>query len=196
MGNKPSFQNFTSSPENVATATFAGGCFWCTEAIFKRLRGVLSVIPGYTGGEVSNPTYEEVTTGKTGHAEAIQILFDPEEITYEELLHIFWGTHDPTTKDRQGADVGSQYRSAIFYHSSHQKTSAENIKKQLDEEGLYEHPIVTEISSYHTFYPAEDYHRDFYDKNRDYPYCRIVIHPKLRMLLRDFRQNVKGTNGE
>jgi peptide-methionine (S)-S-oxide reductase len=165
----------------------AGGCFWCTEAIFKRLKGVSGVNPGYTGGNVPKPTYEEVCTGKTGHAEAIEILFDPEQISVETLLTIFWHTHDPTTLNQQGADVGTQYRSAIFYTTEKQKLMAEKLKKELDESGEFGSKIVTEILPAQEFYPAENYHLDYYDKNRTAPYCRLVIDPKVQKLMREYR---------
>jgi peptide-methionine (S)-S-oxide reductase len=175
----------------METATFANGCFWCTEAVFKRLKGVISVSSGYTGGKRENPTYEQVSTGATGHAEAIEIVFDPSVISYDTLLSVFFATHDPTTLDRQGADIGSQYRSAIFYHSDAQKNAAEEKIKELTKEGVYKDPIVTEIVEFSKFYPAENYHKDYYDANRSYPYCRVVIDPKVKKLLKEFSEDVK-----
>lgn len=170
----------------MAKATFAGGCFWCTEAVFQRLRGVEKVVSGYTGGELANPTYEQVCTGQTGHAEAVEITFDPSTISYEDLLHVFFKTHDPTTLNRQGADVGTQYRSAIFYHDEAQKAAAERIIRELDASGEFGRPIVTEVAPAGPYYPAEDYHVDFYDRNREYGYCRVVIDPKIQKLYKEF----------
>lgn len=164
----------------------AGGCFWCTEALFQRLKGVVNVTSGYSGGWKENPTYREVCDGKTGHAEAIQIEFNPSVISYETLLEIFFKLHDPTTPNRQGNDVGPQYRSAIFYHNEEQQKSAEKVKQRLEQEHYYKDPIVTEISKFTTFYPAEDYHRDYFNNNRNQPYCRVVIDPKIRKLLSEF----------
>lgn len=175
----------------LETATFAGGCFWCTEAIFQRLKGVLSVTPGYAGGTTPNPSYESVCSGKTGHAEAIQITFDPRQIPYEKLLDIFWHTHNPTTKNQQGNDIGTQYRSVIFYHSDTQKKKAETSKKALEQERVYDKPIVTEIVPFTTFYQAETYHLNYYDKNSQYPYCQYVISPKIQKLLKEFSTSVK-----
>jgi peptide-methionine (S)-S-oxide reductase len=172
-------------------ATFANGCFWCSEAIFKRLRGVKSVLPGYSGGLVKNPTYDEVCTGKTGHTESIQIKFDPKVISFERILDVFWHTHDPTTLNRQGSDVGTQYRSAIFYHNQKQKESAEKSKKGLEKEGVYKGSIVTEISPFSNFYVAEDYHKNYYDNNQDAPYCRFIIDPKVSKLLLNYKNDLK-----
>jgi peptide-methionine (S)-S-oxide reductase len=172
-------------------ATLANGCFWCTEAIFKRLKGVKSVLPGYSGGMVKNPTYDEVCTGRTGHAESIQIEFDSKVIPYEKILDIFWHTHDPTTLNRQGNDIGTQYRSAIFYHTKEQKEIAENSKKELEKKGVYKDPIVTEISPFENFYVAEDYHKNYYENHRDAPYCNFIIDPKMRKLLLKYGNDVK-----
>ncbi len=161
------------------TATFGEGCFWCTEAIFQRLEGVVKVISGYSGGTVPDPSYEEVCTGTTGHAEACQIIFDPSQISFRELLEVFWKTHDPTTLNRQGNDVGTQYRSVIFYHNEEQRKLAEEYKEKLDKSGIYKHPVVTQIVKYSNFYPAEKYHQDYYNLNSGQPYCRLVIQPKL-----------------
>lgn len=177
----------------METATLAGGCFWCTEAVFRRLRGVESATPGYTGGRGPNPTYEEVCSGKTGHAEAVQVRFDPEDLSYEDLLHVFFKLHDPTTLNRQGADVGSQYRSAIFYHDERQKETAERVKREVDASGEYADPLVTEISREEGFYPAEDYHVDFYERNREYGYCRYIIDPKIQKLYKDFTAQLATT---
>lgn len=175
----------------IEKATFAGGCFWCTEAIFQRLKGVLSVTPGYCGGQRENPTYEQIHSGATGHAESIQIEFDPQIISYDKLLDVFWHTHNPTTKDRQGADVGNEYRSAIFFHSPEQQEKAEASKVALELSGLYKDPIVTEITPFIVFYPAEKQHLNFYEKNRNSPYCMFVIDPKIQKLLQEFGQDVK-----
>jgi peptide-methionine (S)-S-oxide reductase len=172
-------------------ATFSGGCFWCTEAIFKRLKGVKSVKPGYAGGTVENPTYEQVCAGETGHAESIQIEFDPEKIPYEKLLDIFWHTHDPTTLNRQGSDVGTQYRSVIFYHNEKQKQAAEKSKEELEKEGVNKNPVVTEIVPYTNFYEAEDYHKNYFDRNKNATYCNAVISPKISKLLDQYSDSVK-----
>jgi peptide-methionine (S)-S-oxide reductase len=174
----------------METATFGNGCFWCTEAVFQRLKGVKSVQSGYAGGHVDHPTYEQVCLGDTGHAEAIQITYDPAEITFDELLEVFWKTHDPTTLNRQGNDVGTQYRSAIFYHNDQQRKLAEEYKKKLDAEGIWKDPIVTEITPFTNFFPAENYHRDYYNKNGYQPYCVFVIKPKLEKLEKLFRKKL------
>ncbi|MBX2945460.1 MAG: peptide-methionine (S)-S-oxide reductase MsrA [Cyclobacteriaceae bacterium] len=188
-------QNEKNKPENMkgelAVATFGSGCFWCTEAVFQRVKGVEKVVSGYSGGNVKNPTYREVTSGLTGHAEVTQITFDPTTISFEELLEIFWGTHDPTTLNRQGADVGTQYRSAIFYHNDEQKRLSELYKKKLDASGAFPNPIVTEISPYTAFYPAEDYHQNYYNLNGNAPYCSYVIQPKLEKFKKVFQDKLK-----
>jgi peptide-methionine (S)-S-oxide reductase len=172
-------------------ATFAGGCFWCTEAIFKRLKGVDSVLPGYSGGEKEEPTYEEVCDGNTGHAEAIQIEFNSEIISFEKLLTVFFYTHDPTTLNRQGNDVGTQYRSVIFYHSDEQKKIAEKLIENLSKENAFGRPIVTKVEEFKNFYEAEDYHKNYFDRNRDNAYCDITIAPKVHKLLEKFGKEVK-----
>lgn len=172
-------------------ATLAGGCFWCTEAIFKRLTGVISVVPGYAGGSVPNPSYEQVCTGKTGHAEAIRIEFDPSKISFETILEVFWHTHNPTTLNQQGNDVGTQYRSAIFCHSKEQQQVAETSKEKLMEDGVYKDQIVTDITPFTNFYVAEDYHKNYFDRNRDNPYCSIVIGPKIQKLLSLYGKTLK-----
>lgn len=172
-------------------ATFGSGCFWCTEAIFLNVEGVEKVVSGYTGGKVKNPTYREVCSGLTGHAEVVQLTFDPKVISYEELLEIFWKTHDPTTLNQQGADVGTQYRSAIFYHTEDQKTKAEFYKKRLEEEGAFDKPIVTEITPASTFYKAENYHQNYYNLNSNAPYCSYVIQPKLEKFRKAFKSVLK-----
>lgn len=170
------------------TATFAGGCFWCTEAVFQRLRGVQTVMPGYTGGNVPDPSYEAVTTGATGHAEAIQITFDPSVITYEQLLEVFFATHDPTTLNRQGYDAGTQYRSAVYYHDEAQKETAERVIQRVDDSDAYPGKVVTELAPYEAFYEAEDYHRDFYNQNKTYPYCTVIIDPKIEKLYKSYKE--------
>jgi len=172
-------------------ATFGNGCFWCTEAIFQQVEGVVKIVSGYSGGKVKNPTYKEVCSGLTGHAEVIQLTFDPAVVSYDELLEIFWKTHDPTTLNRQGADVGTQYRSVIFYHTEEQKSLAESYKKKLDEAGAFNAPIVTEISPAVTFYPAEDYHQNYYNLNGNAPYCSYVIQPKLEKFKKVFKEKLK-----
>lgn len=188
-------QQNKSTPSNMtnksAIATFGGGCFWCTEAVFQRVAGVEKVVSGYSGGKVKNPTYKEVTSGLTGHAEVIQITFNPAIITYPELLEIFWGTHDPTTLNRQGADVGTQYRSVIFYHSAEQKELASAYKQKLDASGAFDRPIVTEISPSAEFYPAEDYHQNYFNLNGNAPYCTYVIQPKLEKFKKVFSEKLK-----
>lgn len=175
----------------METATLAGGCFWCTEAIFKRLKGVVSVVPGYSGGQKENPSYEEVYSGTTGHAEAIQIKFDPSVISYDKLLDVFWHLHDPTTPNQQGNDIGTQYRSGIFYHSAKQKKIAEESKQKLEQSGMYKNPVVTKIVPFTNFYKAENYHQDYYDKNKSASYCQVVIDPKIQKLMKDYKQEVK-----
>lgn len=177
---------------NLQTATFAGGCFWCTEAIFKKLKGVEEVISGYSGGRTNNPTYEEVSAGDSGHAEAIQVKFDPSIISYEVLVEVFFKLHDPTTLNRQGADAGEQYRSVIFYHNDEQKKIAESVLEKFEQEKVYENPIITKITKFSTFYKAEDYHQNYYERNKEKnPYCRIVIDPKITKLYKDFRDKLK-----
>jgi len=176
---------------NMEVATFAGGCFWCTEAVFTELKGVEKVISGYTGGMIKNPSYKEICTGTTGHAEAIQIIFDPKEIAFEDLLEVFFGTHDPTTLNRQGADVGTQYRSEIFYHSQEQKDKAEDYIKFIENEKLYNKPIVTKVSSAVVFYEAEEYHQDYYAENSQQGYCQMVIAPKLEKLRKYYKSKLK-----
>ncbi len=166
--------------EKTEQATLGGGCFWCLEAVFQRIPGVVSVTSGYAGGTVANPTYEEVCTGKTGHAEVVQITYDPAKVTYEDLLHTFWECHDPTTMNRQGADVGTQYRSVIFYQNEKQKEIAEKSKAAAQKE--FSDPIVTAIQPLTAFYKAEDYHQDYFNKHTNAPYCTLVIKPKLRKL--------------
>jgi methionine-S-sulfoxide reductase len=172
----------TGAPGNEELATFGAGCFWCVEAVLEQLDGVKNVASGYMGGRVENPTYEQVCSNTTGHAEVVQVTFDPERISYEKLLEYFWKLHDPTTLNRQGNDVGTQYRSVIFYHSESQREAAERSKKAMDASGTFGSPIVTEITKASTFYPAEKYHQDYYRLNKQKPYCQYVITPKLKKL--------------
>ncbi|MBX7127232.1 MAG: peptide-methionine (S)-S-oxide reductase MsrA [Cyclobacteriaceae bacterium] len=174
-----------------AIATFGAGCFWCTEAVFLDVKGVLKVESGYSGGKVKNPSYREVCTGLTGHAEVTQITYDPRQITFEELLEIFWNTHDPTTLNRQGADEGTQYRSVVYYHSDEQKQVAEAYKKQLTASHVFKNPIVTEISPFTVFYKAEDYHQNYYALNGSQPYCQFVIRPKVEKFHKQFAAKLR-----
>ena len=187
-------QDMTNLENNppLQVATFASGCFWCTEAIFQNVDGVEKVVSGYMGGKVKNPTYKEVCTGQTGHAEVIQLTYDPKKVTYDELLEIFWKTHDPTTLNRQGADAGTQYRSAIFYHNDDQKQLAEKYKKKLTEAEVFDQPIVTEITPASVFYKAEDYHQNYYNLNGDAPYCSMVIQPKVEKFKKVFKEKLKN----
>jgi len=185
MNNKP------AKNEKKEVATLAGGCFWCTEAAFKIVKGVEKVDPGYSGGSVPNPTYEQVSAGTTGHAEAAQITFDPNLISFREILEIFFATHDPTTLNRQGPDVGTQYRSVIFYHNEEQKATAEKVIAELDNEKIWDSSIVTRIEPFKAFYVAEDYHKDYYKRNSSQPYCQAVITPKLVKLQQRFIGKLK-----
>ncbi|WP_072356952.1 peptide-methionine (S)-S-oxide reductase MsrA [Chitinophaga sancti] len=181
--------------EKVETATFGGGCFWCTEAQFQYLDGVLKVESGFSGGTVANPSYEEVCTGTTGHAEVIQVTYDPAKVSYDELLKAFWTAHDPTQLNRQGNDVGTQYRSVIFYHNEEQRKLAEEYKVKLDKSGAYDKPVVTEIAPFTKFYKAEDYHQNYYKENGEQPYCHFVIAPKLEKFKKVFKDKLKpGAN--
>lgn len=177
--------------EELGIATFGNGCFWCTEAIFLELEGVKSVKSGYSGGHVKNPGYREVTQGKTGHAEAIQLTYDPSLITFAEILEVFWSTHDPTTLNRQGNDVGPQYRSVIFYHNESQKKQAIHFKNKLNEENAFGKPVVTEITAFSEFYIAEDYHQNYYALNGNQPYCTYVVKPKLEKFRKAFAEKLK-----
>jgi len=173
-------------------ATFAGGCFWCTETVFTELEGVIKVTSGYTGGQLENPTYKQVCEGTTGHAEAVEILYDPNKITYKELLEIFFATHNPTTLNRQGEDVGTQYRSEIFYHTEEQKQQAEQIIQFLEDEAIFDAPIVTQISEAGVFYSAEDYHQEYFYNNPKNPYCQAVINPKLLKFRKVYSSKLKS----
>ncbi|MEX1136239.1 MAG: peptide-methionine (S)-S-oxide reductase MsrA [Balneolales bacterium] len=184
--------NINTKNKSMEQATFGAGCFWCVEAIFLRLKGVKDVVSGYSGGEVKNPTYQQVTSGNTGHAEVIQVTYDPSEITYEQLLNVFWRTHDPTTLNRQGADVGTQYRSAVFYHNEEQRKIAKHFKARLNEEKIYNASIVTEITPFDTFYEAEEYHQNYFAKNPEQAYCQVVIVPKLEKMEVLFKEKLKA----
>ncbi len=188
MTNKTS--TTTASSGRQETATFAAGCFWCVEAVFESVAGVQTVVSGYTGGTIENPTYEQICTGSTGHAEACRITYDPKRISYRELLEIFWQTHDPTTLNRQGQDTGTQYRSAIFYHTDEQKRLAEAYMKELTAAKIWDKPIVTEIAALKKFYTAEAYHQDYYKNNSSQPYCRFVITPKLEKFRKIFQKKL------
>jgi peptide-methionine (S)-S-oxide reductase len=177
--------------KELEKATLGGGCFWCTEAVYLELKGVVDVKPGYSGGHVKNPTYKEVCTESTGHAEVVQITFDPEIVSFPEILEVFFVTHDPTTLNRQGNDVGTQYRSAIFYHSEKQKQIATEIIKQLEKEKAYDKPIVTEVTAFDTFYVAEDYHFNYFARNKNQPYCQYVVAPKVEKFRKVFKDKMK-----
>ncbi|HCE18286.1 MAG TPA: peptide-methionine (S)-S-oxide reductase [Anaerolinea thermolimosa] len=181
-----------STGAHLEVATLAGGCFWCLEAVFDDLKGVVDVVSGYTGGHVRHPSYRQVCTGTTGHAEAVQITFDPSQITYRELLEVFFSIHDPTTLNRQGADVGTQYRSAIFYHTAEQKMIAETVMAELQAENPWGRPIVTELAPMEVFFPAEDYHQEYFARNPEQGYCRVVIAPKLEKFRHTFMNRLKG----
>jgi peptide-methionine (S)-S-oxide reductase len=180
--------------DSLEMTTLGGGCFWCVEAVYQELQGVQSVVSGYAGGSVENPTYYQVCNGTTGHAEVVQITFDPHIIPLEDILYVFWRTHDPTTLNRQGYDVGTQYRSIILYHSEQQRASAEKSKRDTDASGLWPNPIVTEISPLTTFYNAEDYHQNYYRDNPYQPYCRAIIDPKMTKLRKEFRAKLKDAS--
>jgi peptide-methionine (S)-S-oxide reductase len=172
-------------------AVLGGGCFWCTEAVFSELKGVTKVEPGYSGGTAPNPSYEQVCTGKTGHAEVVQVTFDPSMISYEELLRIFFTIHDPTTLNRQGADVGTQYRSIVLYQTPKQKSAVDKIISEVNASGIWDHPIVTQVEAFQAFYPAEEYHRDYFKNNSRQPYCQVVIAPKVRKFREHYLERLK-----
>ncbi|KAB2918306.1 MAG: peptide-methionine (S)-S-oxide reductase MsrA [Bacteroidetes bacterium] len=183
--------NMNDSNTRLDTATFGAGCFWCVEAVFQDLKGVKSVACGYSGGKIKNPTYREVCSGLTGHAEVIQIAYNPDKISFDELLEVFWQTHDPTTLNQQGADRGTQYRSVVFYHNEEQKVLAEKYKKALNDSQAFANPVVTEISAYTEFYKAEDYHQNYFNENGEEPYCRMVIKPKVDKFKKVFKDKLK-----
>jgi peptide-methionine (S)-S-oxide reductase len=178
--------------KELEKTTLGGGCFWCTEAVYLQLNGVVDVKPGYSGGHVKNPTYKEVCLETTGHAEVVQITFDPEIVSFAEILEVFFVTHDPTTLNRQGNDVGTQYRSAIFYHTEKQKQTAIDIIKQLEKEKAYDKPIVTEVTAFDTFYVAEDYHFNYFARNKNQPYCQYVVAPKVEKFKKVFKDKMKS----
>jgi peptide-methionine (S)-S-oxide reductase len=181
------------NPKPSESATLGSGCFWCSEAVFNQLKGVEKVESGYSGGRSANPSYQDVCTGTTGHAETVQVTFDPSIISYEDILHIFFTTHDPTTLNRQGADVGTQYRSVIFYHNEKQREAAQEVIKGLNGSKVWKNPIVTEVAPFKSFYKAEDYHQEFYQRNRGYPYCQVVIEPKISKLRQHYLTKLKTT---
>jgi peptide-methionine (S)-S-oxide reductase len=190
-GATPNDQNTLSMQPGMDTITLGAGCFWCVEAVFAELKGVKSVMPGYTGGALKDPDYKSVCTGTTGHAEVAQIVYDPTELTFDEVLEVFWQTHDPTTLNRQGHDVGTQYRSAVFYHNEAQRALALKYKAELDKSGAFAAPIVTEVTPIGVFYPAENYHRDYYANNPEQGYCQYVIRPKIEKLRKVFADKLK-----
>jgi peptide-methionine (S)-S-oxide reductase len=181
-----------SAEQSVGLATLAGGCFWCLEAVYKELRGVSRVVSGYAGGHVESPTYREVCDGTTGHAEVVQITFDPSAVSYKELLEVFFTIHDPTTLNRQGGDVGTQYRSAVFYHTAEQRETAEQVIAEMSAARVWDSPIVTEVAPLDNFYPAEDYHQDYFEKNPSQPYCRAVVAPKVSKFRKLFLDRLKA----
>ncbi len=184
----------SSISKTLQVATLAGGCFWCTEAVFDQLKGVVKVESGYSGGKAPNPSYEDVCTGETGHAEAIQVTFDPAQVSFKELLQVFFTTHDPTTLNRQGADVGTQYRSAIFYHNPEQERIAKQVIQETQDSKIWKKPIVTEVMPFQAFYEAEDYHQQYYENNRRQPYCQVVIEPKIAKLRQHYPGKLKATS--
>jgi peptide-methionine (S)-S-oxide reductase len=186
-----SLQNQSKPVENTETITLGAGCFWCVEAVFQRVKGVEKVVSGYSGGSISNPTYREVTSGLTGHAEVVQVTFDPSVISLPKILEIFWKTHDPTTLNRQGADIGTQYRSVVFYHSEGQKKRARSLKEKINQEEIWGKPIVTEITALKNFYKAEDYHQNYFKNNKNQPYCQFVIVPKMEKFEQVFAEYLK-----
>lgn len=195
--NEPNAQNIQSNTkiqiqmsENAKKATFGAGCFWCVEAIFQELKGVEDVVPGYAGGHIKNPSYKEVCSGSTGHAEVAQITYNPDVITFDELLEVFWAVHDPTTLNRQGNDIGTQYRSVVFYHDEEQKNLAEKYKAELNASGAWDNPVVTEITEINNYTQAEDYHNDYYSQNPEESYCRYVIQPKVEKFRKVFKDKL------
>ncbi|MFZ5832978.1 MAG: peptide-methionine (S)-S-oxide reductase MsrA [Planctomycetota bacterium] len=195
-GSAPTGQSNVKAEGSLERATFGAGCFWCVEAVFDPLKGVESVVSGYSGGHVPAPTYKQVCSGLTGHAEVVQVAYDPKQISYAELLEVFWGTHDPTTPNRQGNDVGTQYRSAIFYHNDEQRKLAEHYKQKLDASGAFRAPIVTEIVPFREFFRAEDYHQEYFELNARQPYCQVVIRPKVEKLKKVFGEKLKDQGTE
>lgn len=182
---------FSEQNRKTEKTTLGGGCFWCTEAVFLEMKGVEKVVPGYSGGTVKNPSYREVTTGRTGHAEVVQITFNPEITNFSEILEVFFMTHDPTTLNRQGNDIGTQYRSAIFYHNDEQKRIAEKVISLFKQEKVYDDPIVTEVTPFEAFYLAEDYHHNYFARNKNQPYCQFVVAPKVKKFKKIFKEKLK-----
>jgi peptide-methionine (S)-S-oxide reductase len=189
--NQNPLESLSKINSTTDTATFGAGCFWCVEAIFQNLNGVQSVQSGYAGGNIKNPSYKEVCNGNTGHAEVCQIIFDPSKITFSELLEVFWKTHDPTTLNRQGNDMGTQYRSVIFYHTTEQKLLAEQYKKQINDEKAFQNPVITEIVPFTNYYAAEEYHQNYYNLNSEEGYCKFLIQPKLEKFEKIFKNKIK-----
>jgi peptide-methionine (S)-S-oxide reductase len=189
--NQQKGQDHTAQERSLAVATLGGGCFWCLEAVYQELEGVVDVVSGYAGGDVVNPTYRQVCTGNTGHAEVVQVTFDQDVISYLEILQVFFAIHDPTTLNRQGADVGTQYRSVIFYHNESQRETAETLIESLESKGEWRNPIVTEVEALDAFYPAEDYHQEYYQNHKRQPYCMAVISPKLKKFRKKFEPSLK-----
>ena len=184
--------NKNENSSNLKLATLGGGCFWCMEAVFNQLKGIRKIDSGYSGGSIKDPTYEQVSTGRTGHAEVIQLLYDPDIISYNEILRIFFATHDPTTLNRQGADEGTQYRSVIFYHSEEQKKIAEQVINEFNSKNFFDSLIVTKVEPFGKFYPAENYHKNYFQRHPEQPYCRIVISPKVAKLRKKFSDKLKN----
>jgi methionine-S-sulfoxide reductase len=196
MSNEPNLPLTTVEiPDGLELITLGAGCFWCTEAVFQRLEGVEKVVSGYAGGIVEAPTYRQICTGTTGHAEVVNVYFDPKKVSLESLLEVFWATHDPTTLNRQGGDVGPQYRSAVFYHNERQKETASLLKDELNSRKVFDQPIVTEITPFTNFYPAEDYHQEYFNLNGMQPYCQFVVKPKVDKLKKYFGERLKGLEG-
>jgi peptide-methionine (S)-S-oxide reductase len=187
-----SMNNYPEQSTNYETATLGGGCFWCTEAVYKEMKGVVKVVPGYSGGHIKNPAYREVTTGRTGHAEVVQITFDPSVSTFSDILEVFFMTHDPTTLNRQGNDIGTQYRSAIFYHNEEQKNMAEKAIELFEKDKIYDDPIVTKVTPFDAFYIAEDYHHNYFERNKNQPYCQFVVAPKVEKFKKIFGDKLKN----
>jgi peptide-methionine (S)-S-oxide reductase len=179
------------SEKQTQTATLAGGCFWCLEAVFNNLQGVTDAVSGYSGGDLPHPAYPEVITGRTGHAEVVQITFDSNQITFQEILEVFFTIHDPTTLNRQGDDIGTQYRSAVFYHSPDQKQITEQVIADLEEQKIWKNPIVTQVAPFEAFYPAEDYHQEYFENNPHQPYCQVVVAPKVAKFRQKFTSRLK-----
>lgn len=182
---------FSEKEQGLEKATLGGGCFWCTEAVYNEMRGIVEVVPGYSGGHIKNPSYKEVCTGRTGHAEVVQITYNPEEVSFSEILEVFFKTHDPTTLNRQGNDVGTQYRSAVFYHNPEQKQTAEKVIELFQQDAVYDDPIVTEVTAFDVFYVAEDYHHNYFERNKNQPYCQFVVAPKVEKFKKIFKEKLK-----